>query len=530
MCYNELKIEKELGIMVRKFDLNIELMLENWSVDLAIREIIANALDEQLLSKSNEVKIFKDSKGDWHIRDFGRGLKYTHLTQNENEEKLNYEGLIGRFGVGLKDALAVFYRHDIEVEILSKHGRITLGKEPKHGFEDIVTLHAYVQPYEQDFIGTDFILKGCQDEDIDIAKEKFLKFKALTQLDQTAFGDIYLNEKGPQGVYINGILIAEEEEFLFSYNITSLTKKIKKALNRERTNVGRVAYSDRVKEILLKAKAPAVIDALMLEIKQANYQEPKYEVNAWKDVKVRIIKFMNHENCIFLTTEELSNPQFADYIEDSKRRGCEIITITGSMKDTLSSIEDLQGNKINTIEVVAEVYNAAFEYEFVSYEQLTEDEKATYQLKDQILEMCQVTYFKDYIYISEKLKEDSPGLETIGVYDRANGRIIIKRSELRSPRKFLAVLLHEVVHAKTGYSDVSRPFESSLTELIGLLAEKAILAKSEPQPASNTTELQTVSNQIEIQHASSPEDQKSPLKIDEDKKPKKSIFSWLKRN
>lgn len=94
--------------MVRKFDLNIELMLENWSVDLAIREIIANALDEQLLSKSNEVKIFKDSKGDWHIRDFGRGLKYTHLTQNENEEKLNYEGLIGRFGVGLKDALAVF--------------------------------------------------------------------------------------------------------------------------------------------------------------------------------------------------------------------------------------------------------------------------------------------------------------------------------------------------------------------------------------------------------------------------------------
>ena len=68
------------------------------------------------------------------------------------------------------------------------------------------------------------------------------------------FGDVLLksNEKAP--IFINGVKIAEEEDFLFGYNITSLTKKIEKSLNRERSNVGRNAYTDRVKSILLKCQ------------------------------------------------------------------------------------------------------------------------------------------------------------------------------------------------------------------------------------------------------------------------------------
>ena len=43
------------------FDLNIEEILDNWEVHHAIREVIANALDEQLISKSAEIRIFKSS-------------------------------------------------------------------------------------------------------------------------------------------------------------------------------------------------------------------------------------------------------------------------------------------------------------------------------------------------------------------------------------------------------------------------------------------------------------------------------------
>ncbi len=56
---------------IRAFDLNIEEVLENWEVEHALREVIANALDEQVISKTAEIEISKDSQGNWHIRDFG---------------------------------------------------------------------------------------------------------------------------------------------------------------------------------------------------------------------------------------------------------------------------------------------------------------------------------------------------------------------------------------------------------------------------------------------------------------------------
>lgn len=90
----------------REFDLNIEKILENWENYHAIREIIANALDEQIITQTKDIEIKQSNDGWWHIIDYGRGLNYHHLTQNENEEKLSNDKLIGRFGVGLKDALA----------------------------------------------------------------------------------------------------------------------------------------------------------------------------------------------------------------------------------------------------------------------------------------------------------------------------------------------------------------------------------------------------------------------------------------
>jgi hypothetical protein len=115
----------------RHFDLNIEKILEGWEQRHAIRELIANALDEQALTGTREPQISKDRKGWWHIRDFGRGLRHTHLTQNENQEKLRKaEKVLGKFGVGLKDALATLNRRGAKVRISSRYGVITLRVAP----------------------------------------------------------------------------------------------------------------------------------------------------------------------------------------------------------------------------------------------------------------------------------------------------------------------------------------------------------------------------------------------------------------
>jgi hypothetical protein len=147
---------------MREFDLNIERVLENWTVAHALREVIANALDEQTLTGTREPQIFQDAGGRWHVRDWGRGLRYEHLTQNENKEKLAQpDKVVGKFGVGLKDALATFDRHRVDVLIRSRYGDITTGKQAKHGFADIKTLHALItDPVDPGFTGTEYILAG----------------------------------------------------------------------------------------------------------------------------------------------------------------------------------------------------------------------------------------------------------------------------------------------------------------------------------------------------------------------------------
>ena len=49
---------------VKEFDLNIEKILENWENYHAIREIIANALDEQVLTNTRDIEI-KQAKDAW---------------------------------------------------------------------------------------------------------------------------------------------------------------------------------------------------------------------------------------------------------------------------------------------------------------------------------------------------------------------------------------------------------------------------------------------------------------------------------
>src|SRR3954454_11323503 len=160
----------------RYFDLNIQRVLEHWSVSEALREVIANALDEQALTRTADVEIVESADAVWHIRDFGRGLRYEHFTQNENPEKLAQPSLvIGKFGVGLKDALATFDRHDVGVLIRSAHAEITIESVAKHGFDDVRTLHAVVdQPSEPGIVGTDFALSGLTRSNVERAMEFFL--------------------------------------------------------------------------------------------------------------------------------------------------------------------------------------------------------------------------------------------------------------------------------------------------------------------------------------------------------------------
>lgn len=451
---------------MKKFDLNIEKVLEDWETYHAIREIVANALDEQILTKTNDIEIYQDRQNAWHIRDFGRGLNYEHLTQKENEDKLGHPNLIGKFGVGLKDALATFDRRGVTVVIKSKYGDITLDKYEKHDFEDIVTLHACIAaPSEPRLVGTDFVLQGCSSADIEKAKDLFLRFSGEKPLEDTQFGSVLAKNSPTSCIYINGVRVAEEDNFLFSYNITSLTAAIKKALNRERTNVGRTAYSDRVKSILLCCKDKSVAATLVDDLGHFETGTLHDELK-WTDVSVHATRILNASSkVVFMTPSELM--QASKYVDEAKKAGYQIVTVPENVRDKISGQIDMSGNPMQDLSQFKQNWNESFEFKFVHPSKLTPAERLVLDATPRILALIGglPSNVKE-IKISETMRMETYAfVEAAGLWDSPN--IIIKRTELRSLESYAGTLLHEIGHARSGASDISSEFEKSLTELLG---------------------------------------------------------------
>lgn len=459
---------------MKKFDLNIEKILEDWEVFHAIREVIANALDETYLSRCNkEIEIFKDFQGKWHIRDYGRGLNYDHFTQKENEEKLQSQNVIGKFGIGLKDALATFERKNIDVTIKSKNSEIKLGKSQKNGFDDLFTLHAYISPpTDINFIGTEFLFSGVTDNDIIKAKELFVKFSNQDIIEKTRIGDIITKNYGSGKIYINGVKVAEEENFLFSYNITTLNAQIKKAMNRERTNVGRTAYATSIKSILLSCQSKQVADTLVRDLKEFSSGNTHDELK-WLDVQEHAVKLLNSfEKVVFVTSDQ--REEGTDLIEEARQGGFEIVTIPTNLQNKIQGQTDISGKFIMDFTKFHQDQQENFEFKFVSYDNLTFSEKTIFDKTKKVLDIIGGKPWNlSEIKISEVMQKDEYTFRSAeGIWNGYD--IIIKRSVLESQESFIAVFLHELAHCISGASDATRSFENELTRLLGLFGTKAI--------------------------------------------------------
>jgi hypothetical protein len=464
---------------VKPFDLNMEEVLENWEVFHAIREVIANALDEQLISNTAEIEIYEsEDKDGWHIRDYGRGIEIDHFTQNENPEKFEGpNGIIGKFGVGLKDALATFHRNGIHPIIKSAHGTYTIAMCPKGGFDDIETLHVMFDENKNDMEGTDFFLKSAIEEQIIDAKDLFLKFSNTEVIEETKYGSVLesVAEESSNRVYINGVLASEEENFLFSYNITNLTKVMRKALNRERTNVGRTTYAERVKAILKSSKSDEVMSELAEQITLRGSGEQCDEI-VWTEVAQVGIRALADRNdkVIYVNTDEiLNNP---DETERMRLEGFTIITISDRDQEKIE-----EGTATTFGDYLAD-YNASFEFKFIEEKDLNKKEKEIFNKSQKILELVGWTNGTiPRIRISETMQNERDLTQgsmqvfsAVGLWVPHSREIIIKRDQLFSLSLYASILLHEAAHASSGASDATRAFESELTGYLGSTAKAAI--------------------------------------------------------
>jgi hypothetical protein len=459
------------------FDLNIEKVLEHWTVPFAIRELIANALDEQALTGTAEPGIFKDAAGDWHIADQGRGLRYEHLTQNESVEKRANAQVIGQFGMGLKDALAVFDRRGIGLEIHSGHAGITTGRRPKEGFPDVVTLHALVSPSsDPGQVGTDITLKGASDEDVAAARQFFLRYSGERLLESTEHGDVLArpSSQSPARVYVKGLLVAEEPNFLFSYNVTKLSAALRRALNRERSNVGRGAYSDRVKAILIACRSTSVAAPLANDLNGYSSGHLHDEL-AWRDVALHACRVLQtHEKVIFATAWQVAgNTAQVQYARDD---GYRVVVVPDDLARSLGSLTDLEGRPLIDLDKYRDQWNESFSFHFVNPDAMTPAERAVFS---RVTELCalvgvSLAQWRVSVQVSETMRLNETGDPVLGIWEEAERRIVIRRDQLSSLQDFAATFLHEIGHMVSGTADGTMAFEQELSRLLGLVAATAL--------------------------------------------------------
>jgi hypothetical protein len=465
--------------MQRAFDLNSQETVTHWGVREALRELIANALDETEITQSDEVIITDLGNRKWSVRDFGRGLAEHHLTQNESKEKHVHPNVIGFYGMGLKDALSLLYREGVTVEVHSPNLDFTLGLQPKTGSE-IVTLHALIsEPTDPAMVGTEVLLTGIDKEAFDEAKAMFLRFREDTVIETTKFGDVLEAGSSP-GIYIQGLRVAEEESFLFSYNITDLTEALRKGMNRERNNVGRSAYTDRVQDILMKCGSDPVADRLTSKLVQVSQTSgAKQGELGWAPIVVHACKVLaTNRKIAFITSRENSSAaymreQYASY---------EFVVVPDETISRLKGQKDYNGNKLVTFAGLLEKFNESFEVTPIPLHELTNEERSIFALHKQAIAVAALGNGPtriDSVVVSEMLTLEDDGTSALGVWEPDHHRISIKRSQLTNASTFLGVFLHEYAHAATGTDDMTSEFEDALTELLGTVASQFITANTE---------------------------------------------------
>jgi hypothetical protein len=92
-------------------------------------------------------------------------------------------------------------------------------------------------------------------------------YTADVELERTPLGAVLKRPKGKLArIYVNGLRVATEDDFLFSSDVTSTSAALRRALNRERAKVGRTAYADGGKAILLATQSKDVADALPADL------------------------------------------------------------------------------------------------------------------------------------------------------------------------------------------------------------------------------------------------------------------------
>jgi hypothetical protein len=180
---------------------------------------------------------------------------------------------------------------------------------------------------------------------------------------------------------------------------------------------------------------------------------------------------------MFVTATELISQK--DAIDHAQADGLRIVTVPDNIKNSLHGTNDSQGNAVRDLSVYQSEWEQSFQFEFVTPNKLSPSERNIFDHWKTIANLVGGLPKKvSEVRISKTMRPDFLTTnEAEGLWDPTSSSIVIKRTQLKSLSAFAGTLLHEIAHAKSGYGDVTRDFESELTRMLGLLAASGLRGK-----------------------------------------------------
>jgi hypothetical protein len=320
------------------------------------------------------------------------------------------------------------------------------------------------------------VLTGVTDEDVEEARRFFLRYSDEQLLESTEFGDVLARSGAsqPARIYVKGLFVAEEPNFLFSYNITKLSAALRRALNRERSNVGRTAYSDRVKAILTASRSSQVATPLAEDLNAYSLGRLHDELS-WRDVALHACRVLQtNEKVVFVTAWQLADD--TAQVRYAKADGYRVVVVPDDIARSLGNLTDLDGRPMVDLNRYRDEWNDSFSFTFVEPSAMTAPEQAVFARTGEIATLAHVDLSRRSVavLISETMRLNDAGSPVLGVWEPAERRIVIRRDQLNGIASYAGTLLHEIGHMVSGTSDGTLDFEQVLTELLGRVASTVL--------------------------------------------------------
>lgn len=184
---------------------------------------------------------------------------------------------------------------------------------------------------------------------------------------------------------------------------------------------------------------------------------------------------------LFVTAEQLMSNSSA--VDHARGDGIHIITIPDTIQQEVSGMTDLSGAPIRDLGQYQSEWNNSFVFDFVEPGALAPCERVVFGQAQAIANLVGGLPSRvRAVRFSNTMRVDfSTGSDALGLWDSETNSIVIRRDQLASLPDFAGTLLHELVHAETGYDDVTRDFEGALTAIIGKTASAALTTGSAPK-------------------------------------------------